>query len=233
MRHFFIIIAGLFIINIVHADVSKKDLEALHALIQENKPLAEIEASDVWKKLATPTEEDIRAMREFPKVAAEQQPFMAFHNRDMMDIIRYLSQEIQKCEEQGNYDHEIALMDTLYSFYRLHILNAVAMGLIICAFRAIGSQSVINAVNTIAGYTYGPLLGLYSFGLFVKNRRPIDKMVPYIAIASPILSYLLNMYSTQLFNGYQFGFEILIINGLITFIALMVFSKHDIKTSEI
>ena len=128
MRHFFIIIAGLFIINIVHADVSKKDLEALHALIQENKPLAEIEASDVWRKLATPTEEDIRAMREFPKVAAEQQPFMAFHNRDMMDIIRYLSQEIQKCEEQGDYDHEITLLDTLYSISRMHILNGHMQG---------------------------------------------------------------------------------------------------------
>ena len=128
MRHFFIIIAGLFIINIVHADVSKKDLEALHALIQENKPLAEIEASDVWKKLATPTEEDIRAMREFPKVAAEQQPFMTFHNRDMMDIIRYLSQEIKACEEKGDYDHEIALLDTLYSISRLHILNGHMQG---------------------------------------------------------------------------------------------------------
>ena len=131
MRHFFIIIAGLFIINIVHADVSKKDLEALHALIQENKPLAEIEASDVWKKLANPTEEDIRAMREFPKVAAEQQPFMTFHNRDMMDIIRYISQEIKACEEKGDYEHEIALMDTLYSFYRLHILNAHMQGLML------------------------------------------------------------------------------------------------------
>ena len=128
MRHFFIIIAGLFIINIVHADVGKKDLEVLHSLIQENKPLAEIEASDVWKKLATPTEEDIRAMREFPKVAAEQQPFMAFHNRDMMDIIRYLSQEIKKYEEEGDYDHEIALLDTLYSISRMHILNGHMQG---------------------------------------------------------------------------------------------------------
>lgn len=128
MRHFFIIIAGLFIINIVHADVSKKDLEALHALIQENKPLAEIEASDVWKKLATVTEEDIRAMREFPKVAAEQQPFMTFHNRNMMDIIRYLSQEIKTCEEEGDYDHEIALLGTLYSISRMHILNGHMQG---------------------------------------------------------------------------------------------------------
>ncbi|MBQ9445922.1 MAG: hypothetical protein IJU61_04965 [Victivallales bacterium] len=131
MSHFFIIIAGLFIINIVHADVTKKDLETLHTFIQEKKPLAEIEASDVWKKLANPTEEDIRAMREFPKVAAEQQPFMTFHNRDMMDIIRYISQEIKACEENGDYDHEIALMDTLYSFYRLHILNAHMQGLML------------------------------------------------------------------------------------------------------
>ena len=133
MKRFFIIMAGLFIINAIHADVGKKDLEALHALIQENKPLAEIEASDVWKKLATVTEEDIRAMREFPKVAAEQQPFMTFHNRDMMDIIRYLSQEIKACEEKGDYDHEIALLDTLYSISRLHILNAHMQGLMLGA----------------------------------------------------------------------------------------------------
>ena len=109
------IIVGLLIIHAVHADVTKKDLETLYKFIQDQKPLAEIEASDVWKKLATPTEEDIRAMREFPKVAAEQQPFMTFHNRDMMDIIRYLSQE------------------TLYSFYRLHILNAHMQGLMLGA----------------------------------------------------------------------------------------------------
>ena len=133
MRQFIMIIVGLLIIHAVHADVTKKDLETLHTFIQEKKPLAEIEASDVWKKLANPTEEDIRAMREFPKVAAEQQPFMTFHNRDMMDIIRYLSQEIKACEEKGDYDHEIALMDTLYSFYRLHILNAHMQGLMLGA----------------------------------------------------------------------------------------------------
>lgn len=125
MRHFFIIIAGLFIINIVHADVSKKDLEALHALIQENKPLAEIEASDVWKKLATPTEEDIRVMREYPAVEAEQGPFMKFHNRDMMDIYRYIWAEIEKCEANSEYDHAIELLDKLYSLSRLHILDVV------------------------------------------------------------------------------------------------------------
>ena len=112
---------------------------------------------------------------------------------------------------------------------RIHILFAILYLLVIIAFRPFHTQSLIDKVFEIAGYTYGPLLGLYSFGLFVKNRRPIDKIVPYIAIASPILSYLLNMYSVQLFNGYRFGFEILIINGLITFTALLLTSKKYIQ----
>ena len=128
MKKLLIFIVGLLIFRAVHADVTKKDLETLHTFIQEQKPLAEIEASDVWKKLATVTEEDIRAMREFPKVAAEQQPFMTFHNRNMMDIIRYLSQEIKTCEEEGDYDHEIALLGTLYSISRMHILNGHMQG---------------------------------------------------------------------------------------------------------
>lgn len=112
---------------------------------------------------------------------------------------------------------------------RIHILFAILYLLVIIAFRPFHTQSLIDKVFEIAGYTYGPLLGLYSFGLFVKNRRPIDKIVPYIAIASPILSYILNMYSVQMFNGYRFGFEILIINGLITFTALLLTSKKYIQ----
>ena len=115
----------------------------------------------------------------------------------------------------------------------IHIAFAALYLLVIIAFRPFHDESLINKVFQIAGYTYGPLLGLYTFGLFIKKRRPIDKIVPYIAIASPILSYILNMYSKQLFNGYQFGFEILIINGLITFLALYIFSKKEINKIEI
>ena len=111
----------------------------------------------------------------------------------------------------------------------IHIIFAALYLLVIIAFRPFHDESLINKVFQIAGYTYGPLLGLYTFGLFVKNRRPIDKVVPYIAIMSPIVSYVLNLYSKQLFNGYQFGFEILIINGLITFMALMICSKKEIN----
>lgn len=112
----------------------------------------------------------------------------------------------------------------------IHIGYAMLYLLVIIAFRPFHNQSLIDKVFEIAGYTYGPLLGLYSFGLFVKNRVPNDKLVPYIAIISPILSYLLNIYSKQLFNGYQFGFEILIVNGLITFIALFAVSKRQVLT---
>lgn len=110
----------------------------------------------------------------------------------------------------------------------IHIGYAMLYLLVIIAFRPFHNQSLIDKVFEIAGYTYGPLLGLYTFGLFVKNRVPNDKLVPYIAIISPILSYLLNIYSKQLFNGYQFGFEILIVNGLITFIALFAVSKRQV-----
>ncbi|MBR4838423.1 MAG: sodium:solute symporter [Bacteroidales bacterium] len=112
---------------------------------------------------------------------------------------------------------------------QIHIIFAILYLLVIIAFRPFHDQSLINKVFQIASYTYGPLLGLYTFGLFIKKRKPIDKIVPYIAIASPILSYILNLYSKQIFNGYQFGFEILIVNGLITFVALLAISKNESK----
>ena len=113
---------------------------------------------------------------------------------------------------------------------RIHVAFAILYLLVIIAFRPFHNQSLIDKVFEIAGYTYGPLLGMFSFGLFVKNRIPNDKAVPFIAIASPIISYILNLYSRQLFNGYQFGFEILIVNGLITFFALLAVShKAEIK----
>ena len=112
----------------------------------------------------------------------------------------------------------------------IHIIFAVLYLLVIIAFRPFHNQSLIDKVFEIAGYTYGPLLGLYTFGLFIKNRKPADRIVPYIAIASPVLSYILNVYSTHLFNGYKFGFEILIINGLITFMALLATSHKSTES---
>ena len=107
----------------------------------------------------------------------------------------------------------------------VHIGFAVLYFAIIIIFRPFHNDSLIKTLFDIAGYTYGPLLGLFVFGLFVKNRQPNDKIVPFIAILSPILSYLINIYSEELLFGYKFGFEIMILNGLITFIGLLVFNK--------
>lgn len=107
--------------------------------------------------------------------------------------------------------------------YLVHICFAIILLFVIVIFREINDRAVIDKLFTVAGYTYGPLLGLYSFGLFTK-RQVHDKYVPVIAIISPILCYFLSEYSVQLFNGYQFGFELLIINGLFTFIGLLLTS---------
>lgn len=106
----------------------------------------------------------------------------------------------------------------------VHLSFAVFLSGLVVLFRAISDESVINKLFTIAGYTYGPLLGLYSFGLFTK-RSVNDRLVPAIALLSPALSYILSVNSAQWFNGYKFGFELLIFNGLITFMGLLAISK--------
>lgn len=115
--------------------------------------------------------------------------------------------------------------------YIIHLGFSFMMFIVIMLFKVINNESVINSLFTVAGYTYGPLLGMYSFGLFTK-RNVIDKYVPYIAITSPIICYLINLYSEKLFNGYRFGFELLILNGLITFIGLLVFSRKNTVIKE-
>jgi hypothetical protein len=91
-------------------------------------------------------------------------------------------------------------------------------------FSYLNDRAVIDKLFTIAGYTYGPLLGLYSFGLFTK-RSVNDKLTPVIAILSPVICFFLSLYSVELFNGYKFGFELLLLNGLLTFTGLYIFSR--------
>ena len=106
----------------------------------------------------------------------------------------------------------------------VHIGFALLMFLMIMFFGLINDESVINKIFTIAGYTYGPLLGLYGFGLFTR-RNARDKWVPVVAILSPILSYFISINSEAWLAGYKVGFELLIINGLITFIGLLFISS--------
>ncbi|MDK2910719.1 MAG: hypothetical protein PWR20_2287 [Bacteroidales bacterium] len=102
---------------------------------------------------------------------------------------------------------------------------------IILIFKSFNDRTVINAVFTIAGYTYGPLLALFVYGLFTR-RHLADKATPLIALLGPILSYILSMNSTRWLGGYKFGFELLLVNAFFTFVMLWVSSlfsnKHKI-----
>lgn len=101
---------------------------------------------------------------------------------------------------------------------RAHIGIAVVFGLFILLFKTLNSTSVIDAIYILCSYTYGPLLGLFAFGLFTR-RKPCDKLVPYIAVASPIVCFALEKPAMQCW-GYKFGYELLMINGLLTFMGL-------------
>ena len=113
--------------------------------------------------------------------------------------------------------------------YTVHFSFALIFFICILAFRQMNDRAIIDKLFTIAGYTYGPLLGLYTFGLFTK-RSVTDRFTPWIAIISPVLCYFLNVFSEELFNGYRFGFEMLLVNGFLTFMGLLIFSKKGSKT---
>ena len=108
--------------------------------------------------------------------------------------------------------------------YIVHLSIAFLFFIAVLIFGMLDDRAVIDKLFTIAGYTYGPLLGLYAFGLFTK-RIVKDKATPCIALFSPVICFFLSTYSTVLFNGYKFGFELLLLNGLITFIGLFIFSR--------
>jgi Na+/proline symporter len=108
---------------------------------------------------------------------------------------------------------------------RAHLGMSILFVVMILLFRLLNSTSVIDAIYTICGYTYGPLLGLFAFGMFTK-RMPCDRYVPYICIASPLACYAIDAIAWQL-AGYRFGYELLMMNGAITFLALLVSSSAN------
>ncbi len=107
-----------------------------------------------------------------------------------------------------------------------HIGFSILLVIVILIFRVINDQNVISAIFTVAGYTYGPLLGLYAFGLFTKFKIH-DRFVPYLAIAAPIISYLLKI-ALDMWFGWKVGFELLIINGLITILGLLLLKRKNV-----
>jgi Na+/proline symporter len=113
---------------------------------------------------------------------------------------------------------------------RTHVGMAVVFTLFILAFRVVNSTSVIDAIYILCSYTYGPLLGLFAYGLL--TRRPVaDRLVPYICVASPLLCYLLDV-TVSSTTGYHFGYEMLMINGALTFAGLYLTGRGNRATAQ-
>ena len=107
---------------------------------------------------------------------------------------------------------------------RVHLLMCVVFVLFILLVKAVNSTSLIDAIYIIVGYTYGPLLGLFAFGLLTR-REANDRLVPWIAVASPLLCYALD-YGVGQWTGYHFGYELLMLNGMLTFLGLWLTQRH-------
>ena len=107
---------------------------------------------------------------------------------------------------------------------------AVVMGLVIYFFNMVSNTSVIDAVYVLASYTYGPILGLFFFGIATK-RAVRDRYVPLTALVAPVLCYILQSHSEQWFGGYKFSYELLIFNAFFTAIGLALLSrKKEIRS---
>ena len=111
-----------------------------------------------------------------------------------------------------------------------HLLMSILFVVMVLLFRLLNSTSVIDAIYVMCSYTYGPLLGLFAFGMFTK-RLPRDKYVPYICIASPLLCYVIDTLTWN-FAGYRFGYELLMMNGALTFLALLSVSSQGTPLAE-
>ena len=109
---------------------------------------------------------------------------------------------------------------------KVHIAMAVVMAVVIFVINILNNTSVIDTVYKLASYTYGPLLGIFVFGIFIK-KQVRDRYVPWVAIASPVLTLMFDLNSKVWFNGYQFSHERLILNAFFTFVGLsLLIRKH-------
>lgn len=107
----------------------------------------------------------------------------------------------------------------------VHIGFSLLMFIVILIFNSLTDQSVVSMIFTVASYTYGPLLGLYAFGLFIKSKTVHDKLVPIVCIIAPLVTYWIYSNATEWLSGYVFSVEIIIINGILTLIGLLIISK--------
>lgn len=109
----------------------------------------------------------------------------------------------------------------------VHLSFTLIFMLCILVFKWIGSRSIIDKILDFAGYTYGPLLGLFAFGIFTKRKLPESWLVTLVCLVSPLLCYILSTNAPKWFGGFQIGIELLLINGLITYLGLYLISKKS------
>ena len=116
----------------------------------------------------------------------------------------------------------------------VHVAFSILILLVVLLFNAVNNASVVSAIFKVASYTYGPLIGLFAFSLYAKKRNVWDIATPIICIIAPLLCFFIDKYSTVLLGGYVFAEELIIVNGLLTFIGLLIVSKskgkEEIKT---
>ena len=105
----------------------------------------------------------------------------------------------------------------------IHPAMAAAMAVLVILFGYLMDRGALDAIYTVAGYTYGPILGLFAFGILTRRSA---RAIPFAVIAAPVICLLLNHYSVQLLGGYRFGYELLPLNGLLTFLFLRTFSER-------
>ncbi|OLY93725.1 Na+/proline symporter [Cnuella takakiae] len=106
----------------------------------------------------------------------------------------------------------------------VHLVFALIFLALVMVFKWINSSSMIGVILKVAGYTYGPLLGLFTFGLVTK-RQVADRLVPYVAVAAPLICFFIDKYQKTLFGDFEIGLELILINGLLTFAGLLLISR--------
>ena len=109
----------------------------------------------------------------------------------------------------------------------VHLTFTIVFLICILIFKMINNKSIIYVILDLAGYTYGPLLGLFAFGILTKRVFNDGIIVTVICLVAPLLSYFLSKYSATILGGYQIGIELLIINGLLTYFGLFMISKKE------
>ncbi len=124
----------------------------------------------------------------------------------------------------GLKDKHMAATDKEKFRKRVHLIVAVAFLVMVIIFKLINDNSMIGLILKMAGFTYGPLLGLFAFGIFTKFKVQ-DRLVPYVCVAAPVVSYLIDKYQEDIFGDFKIGLELLIINGLLTFVGLWLIRR--------